>query len=124
MIVGKTKNTPQGLPYGVAVAGLSWSVLVSQFDFAQSKTVETVTGSYAVLEFDVYTTVLVELNLLGIGGREVVPSSYIDILSHKPTIIPIPPHKTSSVPKAMPSQKVSTFVLYHIQTRTLGGYSR
>ena len=79
MIVGKTKNTPQGLPYGVAVAGLSWPVLVSQFDFAQSKTVETVTGSYAVLEFDVYTTVLVELNLLGIGGREVVPSSYIDI---------------------------------------------
>ena len=73
MIVGKTKNTPQGLPYGVAVAGLSWSVLVSQFDFAQSKTVETVPGSYAVLEFDVYTTVLVELNLLGMGGREVVP---------------------------------------------------
>ena len=62
-----------------AVAGLSWSVLVSQFDFAQSKTVETVTGSYAVLEFDVYTTVLEELNLLGIGGREVVPSSYIDL---------------------------------------------
>lgn len=79
MIVGKTKNTPQGLPYGVAVAGLSWSVLVSQFDFAQSKTVETVPGSYAVLEFDVYTTVLVELNLLGMGSREVVPSGYIDI---------------------------------------------
>ncbi len=78
MIVGKTENTPQGLPYGVAVAG-RWSVLVSQFDFAQSKTVETVPGSYAVLEFDVYTTVLVELNLLGMGSREVVPPCDIDI---------------------------------------------
>lgn len=79
MIVGKTKNTPQGLPYGVAVAGLSRSVLVSQFDFSQSKTVETVPGNRAVLEFDVYTTVLVELYLLGIGGCEVVLSGYIDI---------------------------------------------
>lgn len=79
MIVGKTKNTPQGLPYGVTLICLSWSVLVSQFDFAQSQTVETVPGSCAVLEFDVYTTVLVELDLLGMGGREVVPSGYIDI---------------------------------------------
>ena len=52
MIVGKTENTPQGLPYGVAVAGLSWSVFVSQFDFSQSQTVETAPGCRTVLEID------------------------------------------------------------------------
>ena len=44
-------------------------------DFIQPETFETVPGCRAVLEPDIDASVLVESDLLGIGGREVVPVS-------------------------------------------------
>ena len=52
----------------------SWSVL-SLSDFIQPETFEAVPSCRAVLEPDIDASVLVEPDLLGIGGREVVPVS-------------------------------------------------